>query len=812
VSPSQQREYETVVLGALLHDIGKYLQRGDFGGRVAGQHPQVGATFVSAWQEEFGRCADVALLRTLVQRHHESAAFREGLRVDDISDDHTRALARLVSRADNLSSSERGGRAATYQQFRTTALAPVFHRVQLLHAPALPASHLPHAGIRDLEDEPPIFPRPGRQTPQEEVTQHIRDFGQAFVSLRDRLDWDDFRCIYGHLFSLLQMFTACVASDTQADPPDISLFDHLRTTSAIAACHYQHHAEAGTLTDQALKQPAGPRCVLLVGDLSGIQDYLFDIATVGAGGVARRLRARSFYLQMLAEVAGLKVLRAFGLPPANVLMACGGKFYVLLPVIPSLEGRLEALRRECDDWLLGRFHGSLALNLAWTPITDKEFGTGAEGGSFSIALTRLHAQLAARKTRRLEGALVRESQWQEADFLREPFPADASVCRACGRFPAAYASEEGGEPDVCRHCHQDLRLGRRLPRAEFVGFYDRSLETGTECFGWRFVVAERADALPSRPLSVMRLNATDLGPVRGYPANFRFLANHVPHDPDDATPWTFGDIAAGRRLEEGEPAPGLLAVIKADVDYLGQVFQDGLRREQPPGYDTPSRVAALSRQLDWFFSAWMQWLLSQEFGRFYTVYSGGDDALLVGPRGEALALVQRLRKEFSRYTENPELTLSAGIAVVKPRLPLVQAVRFADEGLERAKRAGRDRLSLLGCVLRWQELPLVEEAVNLLERAAPPSAFLYRLLQFAGMWQRWRQTHDPMALRFQPLLAYTIARNLKPGSELYTWASRLVGFSLSEDRSEPAVLMDHLGVIVQWVLLGRRDRRNGDNE
>ncbi len=812
MSPSQQREYETIILGALLHDIGKYLQRGGYGGRVVGQHPQVGATFVSAWQEEFGRCVNVTLLRTLVQRHHESAAFHEGQRVDDISDEHTRALARLVSRADNLSSSERGGRAAIYQQFRTTAMAPVFHRVQLLHTSTPSQSHLPHAPIRDLEGEPPIFPRPGRQTPQEEVTEHIRGFGQAFASLRDRLDWDDFHCVYAHLFSLLQKFTACVASDTQTEPPDISLFDHLRTTSAIAACLYQHHAAAGTLTDEALKQPVGPRCALLVGDLSGIQDYLFDIATVGAGGVARRLRARSFFLQMLAEVASLKVLSAFNLPPANVLMASGGKFYVLLPTIPHLVERLEALRRDCDGWLLARFHGTLALNLAWTPIGDQEFGTGVEGGSFSVALARLHAELSARKRRRLEGALVREGQWQEADFLREPFPADASVCRACGRFQAVHASEDGGELDVCRHCHQDLRLGRHLPRAEFVGIYDRSLETGTSCFDWTFFVAERSDALPSQPTNVMRLNATDLGPVSRYPTNFRFLANHVPYDPDDAMPWSFSDIAAGRRLEDRETAPGLLAVIKADVDYLGQVFQDGLRRERPPGYDTPSRIAALSRQMDWFFSAWVQWLLSQEFDRFYTVYSGGDDVLLVGPRDQALELVKRIRDAFSRYAENPELTLSAGIAVVKPRLPLAQTVRFADEELARAKRAGRDRLSLLGRAIRWQSFSLVEKTVNLLEQEAPPSAFLYRLLHFAGMWQCWRKTRDPMALRFQPLLAYTIGRNLKPGSELYDWASRLVGFSLADERNEPAVLMDHLGVIVQWVLLGRRERRNGENE
>src|SRR5204862_1718504 len=108
-------------------------------------------------------------------------------------------------------------------------------------------------------------------------------------------------------------------------------------------------------------------------------------------------------------------------------------------------------------------------------------------------------------------------------------------------------------------------------------------------------------------------------PLAGVPAAFRFLTNYVPREPD-GTLWTFMDIAAGRLLVGTGAPSALLAVIKADVDYLGQVFQEGLRRDEPPGYDTPSRVAALSRQLDLFFSAWVQWLLQAEFPKVYAVY------------------------------------------------------------------------------------------------------------------------------------------------------------------------------------------------
>jgi len=48
------------------------------------------------------------MLKTLVQKHHESQYFEAELNVNSISDEHLRTLARLVSLADNLASSERG--------------------------------------------------------------------------------------------------------------------------------------------------------------------------------------------------------------------------------------------------------------------------------------------------------------------------------------------------------------------------------------------------------------------------------------------------------------------------------------------------------------------------------------------------------------------------------------------------------------------------------------------------------------------------------------------------------------------------------
>lgn len=53
--------------------------------------------------------------------------------------------------------------------------------------------------------------------------------------------------------------------------------------------------------------------MIIYGDISGIQAFVFDIAEEG-GGQAQRLRARSFMVQLIAEVASIRVLNALNCP------------------------------------------------------------------------------------------------------------------------------------------------------------------------------------------------------------------------------------------------------------------------------------------------------------------------------------------------------------------------------------------------------------------------------------------------------------------------------------------------------------------
>lgn len=116
-----------------------------------------------------------------------------------------------------------------------------------------------------------------------------------------------------------------------------------------------------------------------------------------------------------------------------------------------------------------------------------------------------------------------------------------------------------------------------------------------------------------------------------------------------------------------------------DADRMGEAFATGFRRE---GRDlaTPSRLAALSRTLEVFFTTEVLTLLEEprryrerlgwddpsaqrkeaRYPLLYSVYSGGDDLFLLGPWDALLDFALDLERLYRLFTRHPRLTLSGG--------------------------------------------------------------------------------------------------------------------------------------------------------
>ena len=815
-------EQETVILAALLHDLGKFAQRaavplGDdfrlFDRSIYGEHgahARHSAQFVA--QElapHFRACLGPILC------HHNPG-----------HDPHDK-LVRIVAAADRFAAAERlpeGPTAAAVLQPLANLLATVrFEQA----APQPQGGHF-YLNRLDPGDAAAFFPSSTAPDPRSQERAYARLWAE-FVAAHRQLDQSDFAKYLAGLYSLLMQYTWCIPSAAYASVPDISLFDHARTAAAIAGALHTYLQEAATAGRSLDPLRLGEeQCFLLVaGDLSGIQEYLYGIASVGVGGVARRLRARSLYLQLVAEVAAQQILADAGLPFLNALMASGGRFYLLLPNHEQGRRAVADAQRRIDSWLLQHLGGELALNLAAVPFAGHGFEAGEQGTGFGSVLRAVNDALARRKQNRLREALQKDGRWDDGAFLRQGF-GGAEACAVCGKQPATAA--EG----VCPFCQLDAAVGRELPRAAYLALYDKERPGAFRVLGHAVEAAGRAEQVVGEPYLVLALRGYDVRQTGRAPLLARPICNHVPV-------WSEADLAArppaaGEEAWLGAPVTfadlaqrangrALLGFLKADVDRLGEAFVFGLK----PNRDTSSRLAQLSRMLDLFFSGYLPSLLRARFPDCYSVYAGGDDLLLVGPWDQVVELATALSEDFARLVQNPQLHLSAGIFLPKHQLPIASAARAADEALEAAKDAGRDRLCLLGHTLTWQQWQTVRAHWRGLaaEAREVASAFLYRLLAYARMWRRYaewerhnrelddaawaklaehekeRHRAGALGLRFQPLLAYDLARNLDrakaPG--LHALANSLL--SLRPDDAEQRLLLDNLDLLAQLWLLGR---------
>ncbi len=517
----------------------------------------------------------------------------------------------------------------------------------------------------------------------------------------------------GNLLHLLRQYTWCVPAGA-----DVSLYDHSRITAALAVC-LSGCSDAGL---QALAQrPAESDtlvALLVVGDISGVQDFIYTITPRGA---ASALRGRSLYLQLLADAVASYVLSRLGLPPTNLLYSSGGRFSLLVP--PAAAAELPEIQRYVARVLLAHHAGALYMALGHAPLPASSFYQGR----FARPWAELSAALRRSKDRRFSelGAELHPSlfvPWRDQG-------SEERECQVCHlEHPGCRQEGELRKCPACRALEEEL--GERLRQARYLCIDEvapsfRSGEpAGTPqevfaAFGMRVRLLDELPPPAGPGVERRQLLAHDdeaaqaLEPAPRCVVGRRFLVNVTPVGPHGVG--RTGDLVAASRGVKR------LGVLRLDVDNLGAAFSTGLGRRA-----TLARVAALSHAINLYFEGWVE-VLAREYNpegaghRAYSIYSGGDDLFFVGSWDAMADLARRIRADFAEYTgHHPGLHLSGGLALVTERYPLYQAAHDAGEAEEEAKGLpGKNSFCFLGQALPW---PTVE-------RAAALAARLCRLLE-----------------------------------------------------------------------------------
>lgn len=596
--------------------------------------------------------------------------------------------------------------------------------------------------------------------------------------------------------------------------PDVSLYDHSKTTAALAVALWRYHHERGddqkevAARLEARSDWEEAKFLLVQGDFSGIQNFVFGGAAQTQKRAARLLRGRSALVSLLTELAAIRLLDELALPATSQIINAAGRFLIVAPNTEGVRAAVKRVREELDCWFVSNLFGLTGIAVAATEASAADFTEG-EGGDwrFSAVLDRLRSALEVEKRRLFarvaDGVL-------EADFVEGP-------CRFDGRLPAAAGCEVDGEPAHPLSADA-VALGKALAdpnKARLLIFRAEAAEDvhgllTSDFFGYRVLVTGDQEASGNfgdfaRDGRLRRAFDISLPPAEpahvawnGYArrALSAYVALHQ-HQPDADHRYagldpaergeikTFEHLARDDRcIEEDGRIIGVeaLGVLKGDIDDLGALFADTMGAKP-----TFAKWAELSRRVNAFFTHWVPYRLAADrsFRNIYTVFAGGDDFVFIGPWRTTRKFAAVLRDDFRRYVaENDRVHFSAGYAMVKPGHPVRQMLHEAEEALERAKAreaaSGRkNAFALYGTVIPWPDWGhAVEAPILALEKHLASddlsSGYLYGLLQITEMARAVDQR--PENARWRSRLFYQTRR----------FTERMRG--LEKDKREPRAL------------------------
>ena len=872
------KPHDHAVLGTLLHDIGKFWERAD----CLGEYRQ--DNFQKQFDCPWDRCGywshlHVLNTRRFCERLAEQVPFlkpESGGTTDNwinLAARHHVAsspLEKLVEAADHFASAERErGDFYTRGIHRLTRMEALLERVSLdingkmrptrYRLPLVPLS-LNAATLFPksvAEFTPPMVQEKAQHgdiwlSPTPLNAEYAALANKFLIALSKMPIYNNKtfaakRGVVATLLTQMERFLHCVPAATNIVHPDISLFDHLRVTTAIAESLYLHHEAEGTLDrPETFADLDAAKWRLVCGDFSGIQDFIYSIVSAGA---ARGLRGRSFYIQLLCDGVSEYLLNRLGLYPTARIYSSGGKFYLLLP--DCLENRLRDEVDEVNRALLATFQGKIFLGLGIAPVCARDFGSESWTEKVRNTKDRIHHM--GPRWQEANEALMRDRLQrfrslaeQDVNFFAAQELHVGKPCSVCGRDDADAGIRELEDGAICSQCLELQELGKALGDARYLFWaWDEDRHTAKE-----LIRQSRPFSLPGLPCQIYLLEkAPSFGELRrlensrleelntvpdpdgnhnGYACGFRFVGKWDRDKEKRSDCREFDDFA--------NHATGIdrLGVLRMDVDNLGEIFIRGLRFPGVTGAEKEmgslSRVATLSRQLNLFFAGHLGELLAL-FERVQTIYAGGDDLFLIGSWDELPQVADTIRRRFRDYcADNPHFTLSGGIAVVRGKYPISRAAELAGEAEAAAKSLKRntgrkkDALNFLDTVVGWEEFSRAEGLRQCIESIidhACNRAILSRLraviLSMEEYQRRFSQSHFSLEelrdlvhwqkWRWQLVYNLTRMKRRDTGPELNTELEQLANTILETRSQTGRPVLDWLQLPMRWAeLLTRRTK------
>lgn len=801
---------KTIILGGLFHDIGKFQQRCE---NLKIQHPDLGSNFVDSLQDEFLRVLDENQeefnnLKKIISDHHKKSsdlsikACRES--------DHTSASERVEK-----SESEEAGNIWSHH-----FLSSIFAKISLLSETKTDLRYYKHQLLDKTAYDiliPQYFSEQDAKFDKYTYANQSNVFQKFSQDTKSVLSFytstEDFPTLISLILMVFEKYMWCIPDFTGSDQTDISLFNHLKDVAGISHSLYKNWIE----------DESNNNLNLVIGDLPGIQNYIFNIINKKP---AKILRGRSIFVQILTRRFASMFIEKLGLTEANLIMFAGGKFYILAHSTKDFSKKYSEILNEIDEYLINNFKYEMkfASGIATFDINDlKErkitFGQIIDQASYNL-LNGRHQLFSTH--------LFNKDSFDEHKFVLSEDPymdtsnSDSNKIKCAVTDKPIFKNRKKELPDL----GEDIFVDQQVWIEYEIG---KNIPYGT-------VVIEMTNDL-SNVIKIQKLDNFKLGNQNN---NLKFILNpdlknlieYSQNKKDLLKNSQFIEVANYCSTEEkyvlefesiAQKSIGAnyLSLIKGDIDNLGLIMSSGLVGQDDTenvknrnDFTSISRTTTLSNHLKYFFSFCLnaflkEWDSSNKKNStinsgssdqlVYTVFAGGDDLMLIAPQSSALKLVKDLNANFKDFVcKNNEIHISYSLTNFKHNTPIKLVASLADYNQDLVKsklknlsfyssidemlnnngsfKSDQDKsgVNIFNTVLNSEDIEKIllnkNKLISWVQEKNNPinSSIIFNMLSLSELMICYHEKNDTSKLLWHPYLTRMINRLIKDDRGRYT--------------------------------------------
>ena len=503
-----------------------------------------------------------------------------------------------------------------------------------------------------------------------------------------------------------------------------------------------------------LSDKLGEDLLLISGDFWGIQKFIFDELT--SSKASKILRSRSAMVQLITYAVSDRVKKEF--EESESLLFCAGKFTILAKEEDNYLDKIKNIQKELDNYFLKNFFGQNGFILS----TQKIKRDNLLNKNIEKELESLGRENELKKFNKFNLLDVEDDKICIDPF--EEAKSDDEICEFCHKRVESCSIDK--ETKSCEICFNEINLGKKLTTFDYMNIIQFGKLSNKKKIGENLI------------------KIIELG-NKSYYARFTNFENHFTwgktfdisnREYKNIDKWALNSYVAineNKKIktfeELCENSSGLMA-LKADIDKLGDTFRDLYKKDF-------KKFNRLSREVEYFFSNYITRLIEEKRKNIYIIFSGGDDLFLIGEYKEIIELAKEIRDEFYQFSLG-KTTISMGLVMFKPSMPINYISKMADDAERRAKKE-RDSIDIFGISMKFDEFIEIEEKfkeiTDYLEKSdTDKSTFYYRLIELSDMRENIKK--DIRNAMWKSKLNYIFTRNIKieNGSKILKKISDLI--------------------------------------